>query len=268
MLIPRKEELAEGVTLYLGDCLAVFPSLGKVGSVLTDPPYEEEAHTLGRRLLGRSLGNGERELITDASLSFPPITEETRLAVAREAVQRCEGWALVFCQAEAVTAWRDALRAAGANFKRAMVWIKPDAMPQYNGQGPAQGYESIAAAWCGEGRSRWNGGGRVGVFTHNKNTPGGKHEHETQKPVPLISELIELFTNHRDLILDPFMGSGTTGVAAVKAGRRFTGIEIEPRYFDIACRRVSEALKQPDLFIEKPARVKPPELDLAPTGRP
>jgi site-specific DNA-methyltransferase (adenine-specific) len=52
--------------------------------------------------------------------------------------------------------------------------------------------------------------------------------------------------------LDPFMGSGTTGVAAVKLGRKFIGIEIEPKYFDIACRRISEALKQPDMFIEKP----------------
>ena len=57
-------------------------------------------------------------------------------------------------------------------------------------------------------------------------------------------------------ILDPFMGSGTTGVAAVKLGRKFIGIEIEPKYFDIACRRISEALKQPDFFIEphKPAK--------------
>jgi DNA modification methylase len=58
------------------------------------------------------------------------------------------------------------------------------------------------------------------------------------------------------IILDPFMGSGTTGVAAVKLGRKFIGIEIEPKYFDIACRRISEALKQPDMFIEphKPAK--------------
>jgi site-specific DNA-methyltransferase (adenine-specific) len=53
-------------------------------------------------------------------------------------------------------------------------------------------------------------------------------------------------------ILDPFMGSGTTGVAAVKCGRRFTGIEISEAYFDVACKRIAEALKQPDLFIEPP----------------
>jgi site-specific DNA-methyltransferase (adenine-specific)/modification methylase len=54
-------------------------------------------------------------------------------------------------------------------------------------------------------------------------------------------------------ILDPFMGSGTTGVAAVKLGRKFIGIEIEPKYFDIACRRIEEGSRQPDLFIARPA---------------
>jgi site-specific DNA-methyltransferase (adenine-specific) len=256
------ETLADGVTLYLGDCREILPTLGKVDAVVTDPPYEREAHTLGRRLLGRSLGNGERQLITGASLSFPPITDETRLFIAREAVTRCRGWVLVFCQAEAVAAWRDALRDAGANFKRAMVWVKPDAMPQYNGQGPAQGYESICAAWCGKGRSRWNGGGRVGIFTHNKNS-GGRHEHETQKPVPLMRELVGLFTESAGTILDPFMGSGTTGVAAVKLGRKFVGIEIEPKYFDIACRRIDDALRAPDLFIERPAPMQQQKLALS-----
>ncbi|MPZ58454.1 MAG: hypothetical protein GEU91_18570 [Rhizobiales bacterium] len=59
-------------------------------------------------------------------------------------------------------------------------------------------------------------------------------------------------SDNGETILDPFMGSGTTGVAAVKLGRKFIGIEIEPKYFDIACRRISEALKQPDMFIERP----------------
>ena len=64
--------------------------------------------------------------------------------------------------------------------------------------------------------------------------------------------VVECFTEHGMVILDPTFGSGTTGVAAVNLGRRFIGIEIEPKYFDIACRRISDALKQPDMFIEKP----------------
>jgi DNA modification methylase len=68
--------------------------------------------------------------------------------------------------------------------------------------------------------------------------------------------LIERATFYDDHIVDPFMGSGTTGVAAVKLGRKFTGIEINEKYFDIACRRITEALKQPDLFVEPPKPAK------------
>jgi DNA modification methylase len=81
-------------------------------------------------------------------------------------------------------------------------------------------------------------------------------DHPTQKPLSLITDLIEGLSGHPSVILDPFMGSGTTGVAAVKLGRRFIGIEIEPKYFDIACRRIEAATKQPDLFIETPPEPK------------
>ena len=74
--------------------------------------------------------------------------------------------------------------------------------------------------------------------------------HPTQKPVPLMKWCIE--RTGAETILDPFMGSGTTGVACAKLGRTFIGIEIEPKYFDIACRRIEAAMNQPDLFIEQP----------------
>jgi len=68
-----------------------------------------------------------------------------------------------------------------------------------------------------------------------------------------MERLVERAALVGDLVCDPFMGSGTTGAACVKQGRRFVGVEIEPRYFDIACRRISDALKAPDLFIPTPA---------------
>jgi site-specific DNA-methyltransferase (adenine-specific) len=67
-----------------------------------------------------------------------------------------------------------------------------------------------------------------------------------------MCELLSLFSNPGDLICDPFMGSGTTGVACVKLGRRFIGIEKDHKYFDIACERISAALSQGDLFVETP----------------
>ncbi len=69
-----------------------------------------------------------------------------------------------------------------------------------------------------------------------------------------MGQLVRLFTNQHETILDPFMGSGTTGVACARLGRKFIGIEIEERYFDIACRRIEAAYDQPDMFIEPPVK--------------
>jgi site-specific DNA-methyltransferase (adenine-specific) len=240
----RIETLADGITLYLGDCREILPTLGNVDAVITDPPFEEEAHTLQRRVYR----------CVNELLPFAAITSDLRVTVAAQIVQICNGWMLAFCQAEAVAEWRDVFESAGAAYKRSMVWIKPDGMPQYSGDRPGMGYESIVAVWCGQGKSIWNGGGRHGVFTFNKNGNGGqRNPHPTTKPIGLMQELVALFTRPADLICDPFMGSGTTGVAAAKYGRRFVGVEIDPGYFDMACHRISETLKQPDLFIERPA---------------
>lgn len=134
--------------------------------------------------------------------------------------------------------WQNALTEAGHSARRIGVWVKPDAMPQFSGDRPGMGYESIVFTHA-KGRSAWNGGGRVGVFTHNKNTPGGAHDHETQKPLPLMLELVELFTDPGDLVLDPFCGSGTTGVACLRLGRRCIGIEKDARYAQVARDRLA-----------------------------
>ena len=248
----RVERIGDA-TLYLGDCRDILPTLGRVDAVISDPPYEADAHRKDRKITGKNRG-----VIAEA-FTFGAI-DDIRGEVAEKMVSACKGWLLAFCMAEGVAPWRDCIEAAGAKYKRAMIWVKPDAMPQFNGQGPAAGFESIVAAWCGEGYSRWNGGGRPGTFYHNKNV-GGKHEHETQKPVSLMAELVELFTWSGDTVLDPFMGSGTTGVACAKLGRKFIGVEINPKYFDIACRRIEAAYKQPDMFIQRPEPAKQESFD-------
>ena len=246
----RKEVLAEGVEIYLGDCLEVLPTLGRFDHVITDPPYEKEAHKTGRRTQA-SVKRG-----VDADLDFDAITEEIRSEVARLCCSLSDGWCLFFCQAEAAGAWRDAIEAAGGKYKRTMIWVKPDSTPQLNGQMPAPGYESMPLAWCGAGHSRWNAGGKRGVYTHLTNGQDRHGVHKTEKPVALMRELLADFTSPGQLIADPFCGSGTTGVAAVKLGRRFIGIEKDPRYFEISCERIRAALTQGDLFIEPPARPK------------
>ncbi|UCH54430.1 MAG: site-specific DNA-methyltransferase [Pseudomonadota bacterium] len=81
----------------------------------------------------------------------------------------------------------------------------------------------------------------------------GSNAHPTQKPVEVMKQLIP---DWAETILDPFMGSGTTGVACAKLGRKFIGIEIEPKYFDIACKRIEQAYAQPDMFIRQAPAAK------------
>lgn len=256
----RKVIVIGDATLYLGECRDVLPGI-RCDHVITDPPYEAEAHGSGRRLLGRTaeLKDARVREIEVAPLDFGAMTDELRTHLCAWAAESCSGWLLAFCQAEAVATWRTAMEAGGAKWRRAMVWVKPDSSPQLSGDRPAQGFESIAAAWCGDGPSRWNGGGKRGVFTYGKHDPGmghggGANEHPTQKPRLLMAELVSLFTSPGELIADPFMGSGTTGVAAIQSGRAFVGIERDPRYFDIACRRISEAWAQRPLFDTAPQR--------------
>lgn len=245
----KHEILANGIEIYCGDCREILPTLGNVDAVVTDPPYE----AVMQNKWGVLSRNAPSSHVRHEKLGFDAI-DDIRDDIALAVSKVCRGWGVFFCMAEGVRAWRDSIESTGAKYKRAMVWIKPDAMPQFNGQGPSVGHEMMVSAWYGSGHSKWNGGGRPGTFVHVKNTSGA--EHPTQKPLPLIAELVELFSFREQFVCDPFMGSGTTGVAAVKLGRKFIGIEIEPKYYEIAKKRITDALKQPDFFVEKPKPAK------------
>jgi len=110
------------------------------------------------------------------------------------------------------------------------------------------GAEMFVTAWCGTGHSKWNGGGRRNVFTHLTNQPDRHGVHPTEKPLSLMVELVSLFSQAEDVILDPFMGSGTSGAAAIKLGQRFIGVELNEKYFDIACARIANAVSNPPMF--------------------
>lgn len=224
----------DGITIYLGDCRDILPQLGLVDVVLTDPPYEAEAHTLQRRV---KRGGG---VMAIEALTFAQIDDRLRCEVSHHIGRLTRRWALAFCQVEAAPIWRVALEAAGMVYRRTCIWVKPDGMPQYSGDRPGMGYETLMACHAA-GASRWNGGGRHGVFIVNKNDGlSGTNLHPTQKPQRLISQLVRLFSDPGELILDPFMGSGTTLVAAKNLGRKAIGIEIEEKYAEIAVKRLAQ----------------------------
>lgn len=236
--------------LRLGDCLAGLAELPdkSVDHVITDPPYEAEAHTLqrrGKRAEGAHDGGTYRwqgGVAQIETLSFAPITESVRKAFALEAARLVQRWVVVFCQAEAVAVWRDTLEAAGLVYRRAAIWVKPDAQPQLSGDRPGMGYESMVCAHV-PGRSIWHGGGKVGVYTFNKNE-AEPHQHPTQKPLLLMERLLLDFTDPGELVCDPFAGSGTTAVACKRLGRRFIGWEKDPKFHAVAVKRIDAAREQ------------------------
>lgn len=249
-----------GVTLYRADFREILPyEIPTVDHTICDPPYEQISHNATgsiRRIDGQK---------APEALPFEGVDAMREDLLVRVKV-KCTGWLLCFCTTEGVALWRDAIEKQGLKYKTPMIWVKPDAMPKFNGQGPSHGHECIVSAWCGTGYSRWSGGGRRGVFTHYCNPPDRDGRHPTEKPISLMIELIQLFTNPGETVLDAFMGSGSTGIACVKTGRKFIGIERDETYFEIARQRIDEAVRQGDLFLDPP---KPPkQLELTPFYRP
>jgi site-specific DNA-methyltransferase (adenine-specific) len=125
-----------------------------------------------------------------------------------------------------------------------LVWVKNNAAPTF---------AAVELAWSNMDFNAKHWIGPVGCPLHEK------VGHPTQKPLALMQWCLEFLPNAKS-ILDPFMGSGTTLVACAKMGRAGIGIELDPAYFDIACRRVEEAYRQPDMFIAPP--IKPVQENL------
>lgn len=239
--------------ITLGSCLDPVSGLASladssVDCVITDPPYEVEAHTKGKRQ-GPTYDGGVR--VVDAEFDFVAIDELTRSDVALHIGRIVKRWAVVFCQVEAVHAWRDALVAGGLVYRRTIPWVKPDAMPCLHGRWPGQSFEALVIA--GRVGSIAPIGGKARYYQHTRET-GETRSHPTAKPLSLMREIVGDFSNADELICDPFAGSGSTGVACNHLKRRFIGWEISPEYHAIAERRLrGEEAKprheQPSLFV-------------------
>jgi len=214
----RVEQIGD-CTLYLGDCREILPTLGKVDAVVTDPPYGIARTWKGGKGHGWGKARQESKLRNEWDGAAPDkATFDAILEIAKE----CVIWGGNYFPLPASRCW--------------YVWNKPE-----------RGFTLAEAelAWT-------NRDNVVRVFDCPRSEPD--RIHPTQKPVALMRWCIE--KTNAQTILDPFMGSGTTGVACAKLGRKFIGIELEPKYFDIACKRIEDAYKQPDMFIEKPAPAK------------
>jgi len=210
-------EVIGAATLHLGDCRDVLPTLGKVDAVVTDPPY--------------GLATGVNKCGGSKSRAWP--VQEWDATIAQEAVNLCT------VAAEKVIIW-------GGNYYSlppTRCWFAWDKCQ------PDAWYSTahFELAWTNMDRNarRWRMSQVQAYSDMDK-------QHPSQKPIGLMLWCLAQIADAQT-ILDPFMGSGTTGVAAVTMGRKFIGIELDPGYFEIACKRIEQAQRQSDLFIEAAA---------------
>lgn len=229
MTILREERIG-GQRLILGDCRAVMGELGGVGAVVSDPPYG----------IGYAHGGGGGKLAQSTAFAHMPIVGDD------------QPFDPSFWIKQPAILWggnhfSDKLPAS----QSWLIWDKRCA-DYSNDQADSE------MAWTNLGfparmfRHVWNGMLRGA----ESKTP---RVHPTQKPIALMKWCLGFLPDDKT-ILDPFMGSGTTLVACQRLGRMGTGIEIDPYYFDVACRRVDEATRQPDLFVAPPEAPKQEEL--------
>jgi site-specific DNA-methyltransferase (adenine-specific) len=212
----RVERIGDA-TLYLGDCLEILPTLGPVDAVVTDPPYGmnwDGKVTRGKNGTGKA--GATRHYGATIQGDERPF-DASCLMIAPE-----------------VLTWGFNHFPQSLSKGTALVWLKR------MDTGFGSFLSDAEIAWLNRG---------CGVYCKRDLSMQGESSdrlHPTQKPVSLMEWCLGFIKGQT--ILDPFMGSGTTGVACANLGRKFIGIEIEPKYFDIACRRIEDAYKQPRLF--------------------
>lgn len=221
-----------------GDNADVLPTMPdrSVAHVITDPPYSEWTH--GNSRVGAATSADGFHRATE--LGFPALTDAHAKAVAREVARMADRWALFFTDLEGIGRWMSAADESGLKRAQVGIWWKRGATPSFGGLKPACGAEAIVIRH-GSLPMRWNGGGAHAIYDHPIVTGSSRErtEHTTQKPLALMLELVELFTDPGDTVLDPFCGSGTTGVACLRLGRRFIGVEKDAKYAAVARERLA-----------------------------
>jgi len=199
-------------TLYLGDCMDILPTLGKVDAVITDPPYGINANK-------QTLGKGKKGF--DRGGEWDQVAPDLALCIAAAPLICLWGGNYFADQLPITNDW--------------LIWHKVN---------DGRSFSECEMAWTNFGRQTRH-------LSHHWS--GEEKKHPTQKPLPVMLWCVEQAGTPKT-ILDPFMGSGTTGVAAIQLGRKFIGIEREERYFDIACKRIEQAVAQGQLFTPEPPK--------------
>lgn len=237
----RVEHIGDA-TLYLGDCLDIMPTLPQFDAVVTDPPY-------GVMYKGSKTKHGVNGGEYSSFIDTPDEIKRICVPAIRLAAMLSRSMAVTVGNANAHL--YDAPVAMGAIF-----------YPSGANAGPWGFVCSQPIFYYGKDPFLARGmGSRPNGFSSTE--PADRNiQHPCPKPLGQVVWLVHRTSFPTETLLDPFMGSGTTGVACAKLGRKFTGIELDEGYFDIACKRIEEAYAQPDLFVEPPKPAKQEALEL------
>lgn len=224
-VVNLRVERIGNATLYLGDCMKILPTIGSFDAVVTDPPYGIRLNTDNSRFSGGDAKSKARRGSGVGSAGGTPVIGDDSpfdpsFLVGLPGEKIIWGW----------NNYPDLLPRGAC-----LVWLKR------NDEAFGTFLSDAELAWMSKGH---------GIYCRRdlSNTAIANHrQHPTQKPVGLMEWCLE-FVPKAKTVLDPFMGSGTTGVACAKSGKEFIGIEIEPKYFEIACERIEAAHAQGRLF--------------------
>jgi DNA modification methylase len=247
-------------TLYLGDCRDVVANLSEIACVVTSPPYNQ-LESLNRRAMtgiwgDKSGGAGWVESwVENGYADDVPEAEyqQQQRDLFAHIGRACKPSASLFYNHQ--LRWRDGVCLHPVQWftpdewalRSEIIWDRGGGM-MFNAKMFVRFDERIL--WFVRGREGWKWNqDQVGLGTIWRIARAQNKEHPVAYPVELPARCVIATTDPDDIVLDPFMGSGTTGVAAVKMGRDFIGIEREPKYFDIACKRIEDAQRQGDFFV-------------------
>ena len=229
-------ELNNNITLLQGNCLELMKNIPSesVDCVITDPPYLINYKTNYRKAMGGAKHNFCNEILNDSRANKDVISEAF---IEMYRVLKNNSASYVFCSYKTIEIFKSIAENVGFKIKNQIIWVKNnwtagDLQAQFGQQ-----YEVILL--LNKGRKKINGKRISDVWNFNR-ISGKCQLHQNQKPIDLLEQCINKHTNENDLILDCFMGSGSTGVACKNLNRNFIGIELNKEYFEIAKKRMEE----------------------------
>jgi DNA modification methylase len=240
-------------TLYLGDALEVMESLGAVDAVVTDPPYCSGSVSEASRTAAKGQGLRSENItklgwFVGDNMGTAGLASLLRsMAFRALKILNPEGSMLVFCDWRMVPTLAPTIESAGLRFQNMVVWDKG---MMGLGMGFRAQHEIILHYTAGSPKYHDLGTSNV---VRSARVSATDREHQTQKPLDLMRKLVRVVSAPGGMILDPFMGSGSTGCAAMAEGRDFIGIERDRTHFETACKRIEDAQRQGSLFEEQAA---------------